>query len=469
MRDFVGGLLFDERGRLLLVERAGGDPDMGGLWSLPAGGVDPGESDQDALVRELAEETSLHVDVGEKVTTVQRSSWRVNVYQVQITGGRLDSGADPDVASARWFAVDELPENMVLEARIAVVRHLLAGGGDIDAATLTTAIDGLFSALFHSYIRPALGRLAEIEHGEMLSWSVLNTPHRKFKAAVPFLLSDLSEEARFHAVLAEALFGVWTILDDVCDDRMVRYDVPTALHHFGRGQTVAFSFGAIGWLSQTLRKKVGEAYSDQVIEALLTCAEAQYRRFHCDERTIEEYLEDSADRARFLGTAWAAGLEAVGRAREASALKTLQRKSAQFGQLLNDYFDLTRPDGLRDVRAKIRNGYVIKLDEVASAADRVRLGELWDARDRAMATAEFRRLAARYSLAERLRADLHRRLQALIDSIQHLSLSEPQRAVLTGWLELSLKDTLPTTAAGGCRANLQRFLGGFEEICKLIP
>jgi hypothetical protein len=147
----------------------------------------------------------------------------------------------------------------------------------------------------------------------------------------------------------------------------------------------------------------------------------------------------------------------------------LQRKTAQFGQLLNDYFDLTRPDGLRDVQAKIRNSYVIKLEEIAAAEDRVQLGEIWDARDRAAATAEFRRLAMRYSLAERIRVDLHRRLQVLIDSIQHMSLAEPQRAVLTGWLELSLKDTLPATAPYSCRDKLQRFLGGFEEICKLIP
>jgi 8-oxo-dGTP pyrophosphatase MutT (NUDIX family)/geranylgeranyl pyrophosphate synthase len=469
MRDFVGGLLFDERGRLLLVERAGADPDMGGLWSLPAGGIDPGESDRAALVRELSEETGLHVDVCEKVTTVRRSSWRVKVYRALAIGGELDSRADKDIARTGWFAVDELPEDMVLEARIAVVRHMLAGGHDIDAVALTTAIDGLFSALFHSYIRPALAWFAEVEHGDLLSSSVLKTPHRKFKAAIPFLLSDLSEEARLHAVIAEALFGLWTILDDVCDDRPVRYGVPTVFHDLGRGRAVSFVFGAMGWLSQALRKRVGESYSDQVTEALLACAEAQYRRFRGEVRTIDEYLEDAAERARFLGTAWAAGLDAIGRTQEASALRTLQRETAQFGQLLNDYFDLTRPDGLRDVQAGIRNAYVIWLEEVASAADRKRLGELWEAADRAAVSCEFRRLAAHYSLAERIRQDLHRRLQELIEWVRRSPFGEPQRAVLTGWLELSLKDTLPVSAVFSGKENLQRFVSGFEEICRLIP
>lgn len=469
MRHFVGGLLFDERGRLLLVERAGTDPDMGGLWSLPAGGVESGESDQEALAREVAEETGLQVDVGRRVTSVRRSTWCVNVYQARIIGGEPDSDTDRDIAKIRWFALDELPEVMVLEARIAVVRHLLAGPGEIDATALTTAIDGLFSALFHSYIRPAMGILAEIEHGELLGWSVLKTPHRKFKSAIPFLLSDLSEEARRHAVLAEALFGLWTILDDVCDDRTVRYGVPTTLHHYGRGQSVSFLFGAIGWLGRALRRELGECYSDQITDALLTCAGAQYGRFCGDARTIDQYLEESAYRARFLGTAWAAGLEAIGRGKEASALRALHQRSARFGQLLNDYFDLTRPDGLRDVQAKIRSAYVIKLEEIASAEDRVRLGELWNASERTAAAAEFRELARRYALAGHLRVDLHRRLQELIDSVRYLPLDEPQRAVLTGWLELSLKDVLPAAADCDCRDNLQRFLDGFEEICKLIP
>jgi 8-oxo-dGTP pyrophosphatase MutT (NUDIX family) len=469
MRDFVGGLLFDERSRLLLIERAGTDPDMGGLWSLPAGGVDPGESDQKALAREIVEETGLQVDVGPKVTTVRRSSWRVTIYHAHIIGGELASRVDQEIASAHWFAVDELPEVMVLEARIAIVRYLLASADDIDAAALTAAIDGLFSALFHSYIRPALGWLAEIEHGELICWSVLNTPHRKFKAVIPFLLSDLSDEARFHAVLAEGLFGLWTILDDVCDDRTVRYGASTVLQHFGRGETVSFVFGAMEWFNRALRKKVGDNYSDQVTEALLTCAEAQYRRFRSNACSIDEYLEDSSDRAHFLGTAWGAGLEAIGCDREASALKTLQRQTAQFGQLLNDYFDLIRSDGLRDFRAKIRNAYIIRLEEIASPEDRMRLSTLWNAADRATAEVEFRALAASYALSEKIRVDLHQRLETLIESIQDLSLSEPQRAVLTGWLELSLKDTLPATESGGCRDNLQRFLSGFEEICKLIP
>jgi len=55
----VGGLAYDEAGRLLLVQRAN-EPGRG-LWSVPGGRVEPGEDDAAALVREMWEETGLHV------------------------------------------------------------------------------------------------------------------------------------------------------------------------------------------------------------------------------------------------------------------------------------------------------------------------------------------------------------------------------------------------------------------------
>jgi ADP-ribose pyrophosphatase YjhB (NUDIX family) len=55
--DCVGGIVVDERGRLLLVRR-GTEPGRG-LWSVPGGRVEPGESDAEATAREVLEETGL--------------------------------------------------------------------------------------------------------------------------------------------------------------------------------------------------------------------------------------------------------------------------------------------------------------------------------------------------------------------------------------------------------------------------
>ena len=66
----VGALVHDDEGRLLLVRRRN-EPGAG-RWSVPGGRVEPGETDADAVRREVLEETGLHVTVGLRVGTVER-------------------------------------------------------------------------------------------------------------------------------------------------------------------------------------------------------------------------------------------------------------------------------------------------------------------------------------------------------------------------------------------------------------
>jgi ADP-ribose pyrophosphatase YjhB (NUDIX family) len=65
----VGAVVHDTAGRLLLIRR-GHDPGRG-LWSLPGGRVEAGESLTDAVEREVREETGLSVRAGEPVGSVQ--------------------------------------------------------------------------------------------------------------------------------------------------------------------------------------------------------------------------------------------------------------------------------------------------------------------------------------------------------------------------------------------------------------
>jgi 8-oxo-dGTP diphosphatase len=53
--------LIDPDGRVLLAERPAGKP-LAGLWEFPGGKVQPGETPETALIRELAEELGIDVD-----------------------------------------------------------------------------------------------------------------------------------------------------------------------------------------------------------------------------------------------------------------------------------------------------------------------------------------------------------------------------------------------------------------------
>jgi len=100
----VGGLAYDELGRLLLIRR-GNEPGLG-LWSVPGGHIEAGETDAQALVREMAEETGLTVRPGELVGRVRRGPYVIFDYRVDVVGGELRAG--DDALDARWCSARDL-------------------------------------------------------------------------------------------------------------------------------------------------------------------------------------------------------------------------------------------------------------------------------------------------------------------------------------------------------------------------
>ncbi|MFI7452472.1 NUDIX hydrolase [Nonomuraea sp. NPDC049714] len=105
----MGAIIFDPSRRLLVIRR--GRPPGEGLWSLPGGRVEPGETDAAAVRREVLEETGLVVRVGELAGAVDRPGLGGDMYVIRdylatVTGGSLTAG--DDAADARWCAHDDL-------------------------------------------------------------------------------------------------------------------------------------------------------------------------------------------------------------------------------------------------------------------------------------------------------------------------------------------------------------------------
>jgi 8-oxo-dGTP diphosphatase len=106
----VGAIITDGNGRLLLIKR-GHDPDAG-RWSLPGGRIEPGETDQQAVVREIREETGLFVVCDKLIGSVIRevrggAIMDIRDYAATVTGGALSAG--DDAADARWVSPSDLP------------------------------------------------------------------------------------------------------------------------------------------------------------------------------------------------------------------------------------------------------------------------------------------------------------------------------------------------------------------------
>jgi len=110
------GLVFDDAGRVLL-----GRHSNAGLWVAPGGAIDPDESPADAVVRELWEETGLHVQPVTLLGVFGGPSFRVHysngdetgyvmvVFECRILGGTPTPDGE-EVLELRWVAADELKD-----------------------------------------------------------------------------------------------------------------------------------------------------------------------------------------------------------------------------------------------------------------------------------------------------------------------------------------------------------------------
>jgi 8-oxo-dGTP diphosphatase len=107
MQIVVAGALIS--GGTLLVAQRRRPPELAGLWELPGGKVAPGETEAQALVRELAEELGVDVVVHERLggDVVIGESVILRAYRVTQTGGTLHPH---DHGELRWVDAAQLPE-----------------------------------------------------------------------------------------------------------------------------------------------------------------------------------------------------------------------------------------------------------------------------------------------------------------------------------------------------------------------
>jgi 8-oxo-dGTP diphosphatase len=88
----VVGAMIERDGKYLITQRPP-HATLPLLWEFPGGKVEPGETDPEALARELREEMAISVQVGERVIHVEHAyaAYDIDfcVYRCRITGGAI--------------------------------------------------------------------------------------------------------------------------------------------------------------------------------------------------------------------------------------------------------------------------------------------------------------------------------------------------------------------------------------------
>ncbi|WP_165969348.1 (deoxy)nucleoside triphosphate pyrophosphohydrolase [Actinomadura sp. KC06] len=118
----VVGAAIIRDGRLLSAQRAE-PPHMAGGWELPGGKVDPGESDEDALVRECHEELAVKVRLGRRIG----DDWRLSDRAVlRVWTARIIEGEPRALEhlALRWLSQDDLYDVDWLPGDLPVINAL---------------------------------------------------------------------------------------------------------------------------------------------------------------------------------------------------------------------------------------------------------------------------------------------------------------------------------------------------------
>ena len=124
----MAAALIVREGEILIGQRRPDQP-MGSLWEFPGGKIEPGETAQQALIRELTEELGIAAEVGPRITRI-RHNYRhggavdLQFFVVRRFAGEIDNQIYQQV---RWVRLEDLSDYDFLAADRGLVKDLAAG------------------------------------------------------------------------------------------------------------------------------------------------------------------------------------------------------------------------------------------------------------------------------------------------------------------------------------------------------
>ncbi len=126
MIEVTAAIIIDED--QVLIAQKESTHKLAGLWEFPGGKMEPGETPEACLERELEEELGIAIEItgfyAEYTFPLETAVLHLRGYQARVTGGILTLHEHDD---ARWVAVSELHQYAFVPSDMGFVERLVSG------------------------------------------------------------------------------------------------------------------------------------------------------------------------------------------------------------------------------------------------------------------------------------------------------------------------------------------------------
>lgn len=109
------GIVFNEKGQILLLRRHQPNHHTHDMWNLPGGGLEFGEHPKEAVIREIKEEANIeakllsrHPYVYTEVREESKKQILLLGFLAEYVSGEATGEQDEGVSEARWFEYEEI-------------------------------------------------------------------------------------------------------------------------------------------------------------------------------------------------------------------------------------------------------------------------------------------------------------------------------------------------------------------------
>ena len=124
----VSAAIFRRGNQILIAQRAA-DDDCGFMWELPGGKIEPGETIEQCIVREMKEELGIDIRVkdvyAKTIYHVGERSAEFTFFNTEIVDGEIQKNVHDDI---RWETRERLLDYEYLPADADIIRRLVREG-----------------------------------------------------------------------------------------------------------------------------------------------------------------------------------------------------------------------------------------------------------------------------------------------------------------------------------------------------